>query len=361
MYYYKVAELAINSEYRLPCFEAFACDENNGDILIEKTKELPPKGSDLKSGSIVHRSLSNGWFFHEEGNDKAGIYVNRDYSHIKVLGATGDIVIGMMEWYVRIAIECLLARKGYVSLHAAAVEVKGEAFAFSAPSGVGKSTRAEAWIKELDAKLINGDRPLIDVRHGVLYGVPWDGKEHCFRNVNYPIKTICEVRRSDSVYVRKMTFAQRRKLLMRQSFLPMWDTETAAIQMVNISRLATSVDIVRIFCGPTTDDARKLYDEIQKNNYLEEKKDMVAKQGFILRNVVDEHILMPTGDNIGKFNGTVLLNDVAAFVWEKLQNPLSKEDLLKAVLDEFEVEENAAEADLDALLAQLKEYDVVEE
>ena len=88
---------------------------------------------------------------------------------------------------------------------------------------------------------------------------------------------------------------------------------------------------------------------------------MKAKQGFVLRNVVDEFILMPTGDNIGKFNGTVLLNEVSAFVWEKLQNPLSREDLLTAVLNEFEVEKAVASADLDALLATLNEYGVIEE
>lgn len=88
---------------------------------------------------------------------------------------------------------------------------------------------------------------------------------------------------------------------------------------------------------------------------------MKAKQGFILRNVVDEYILMPTGDNIGRFNGTVLLNEVSAFVWEKLQNSLSRDDLLKAILDEFEVEKTVAAADLDALLATLKEYGVIED
>ena len=88
---------------------------------------------------------------------------------------------------------------------------------------------------------------------------------------------------------------------------------------------------------------------------------MKAKPGFVLRNVVDEFILMPTGDNIGKFNGTVLLNEVSAFVWEKLQNPMSREDLLRAVLDEFEVEKAVASADLDALLATLKEYGVIED
>lgn len=88
---------------------------------------------------------------------------------------------------------------------------------------------------------------------------------------------------------------------------------------------------------------------------------MKAKPGFVLRNVVDEYILMPTGDNIGKFNGTVLLNEVSALVWEKLQNPVSRDDLLKAILDEFEVEKAVAAADLDALLKRLKEFNVIED
>ncbi|MBR5179713.1 MAG: PqqD family peptide modification chaperone [Lachnospiraceae bacterium] len=360
MYYYQIAKIVIKSEYKLSSFESFICNEGIPDILLVKTEELPPCGIDVESGSIIHRRVENGWFFHEGKSENTGVCVDSDYSRIKVLGVTDDTIYGMMEWYVRIAVECMLARRGYVSLHAASVEVNGEAFAFTGPSGLGKSTRAEAWIKGIDAKLINGDRPLIDVRNGELYGVPWDGKEKCFRNVHYPLKAICEVRRSDSVYVRKMSLPQKRKLLMKQCFLPMWDTETAAIQMMNITKLAKSMNIVRIFCGPNEEDAGKLYGELQNNNYLEEKKDMVAKKGFVLRNVVDEHILMPTGDNIGVFGGSVVMNDVSAFIWEKLQNPISKEDLLQAVLDEFDVEKDAAEADLDALLAQLKEYGVID-
>ena len=88
---------------------------------------------------------------------------------------------------------------------------------------------------------------------------------------------------------------------------------------------------------------------------------MKAKNGFVLRNIVDEYILMPTGDNIGKFNGTVLLNEVSAFVWEKLQNPMSKDDLLQAILDEFEVDKATAPADLDALIGTLRDYGVIED
>ena len=236
----------------------------------------------------------------------------------------------------------------------------GDVISVIGPSGIGKSTRAKAWEETLDAELINGDRPLVDTRNLELYGIPWDGKEQCFRNVHYPLKAICEVRRSGSVYIRNMSFMQRRKLILRQGFMPMWDTETSVIQINNITRLARNADMVRIFSGPTAESVQAMYSALQKKQYLKEEKDMKAKTGFVLRNVVDEFILMPTGDNVGQFNGTVLFNEVSAFVWGKLQNPMSREDLLNAVLDEFDVEKTVASADLDALLKTLLEFGVIE-
>lgn len=149
--------------------------------------------------------------------------------------------------------------------------------------------------------------------------------------------------------------------MLRQCFMPMFDTELAIIQMVNISKLAKNAVMVRAFCGPDAKDARALYDALLDHRYLEEDRDMKARTDFVLRNVVDEYILMPTGNTIGKFKGTVLLNEVSAFVWEKLQNPMSKEDLLKAILEEYEVDKATASADLDALLETLRGYGVIED
>ena len=88
---------------------------------------------------------------------------------------------------------------------------------------------------------------------------------------------------------------------------------------------------------------------------------MKAKSGFVLREVVGEYILMPAGENIGHFNGTIVMNDVAALVWEKLQNPVSRDDLLAAILDKYSIWEEVAAADLDQLLEKLKDYGVIEE
>lgn len=364
MYYYKIADLIVESARELSSYYDFLCEPSKADVTVTETGKLPPPGSEVVSRAIAHRRIDGGWFFHDESTEKRGLYVSGDYSQLQILGTNDPMVMGFInesEWFIRLAIECMLTKRGYISLHAAAVEMQGKAYAFSGPSGIGKSTRANAWKEAFGAELINGDRPLIDTYKLELYGVPWDGKEQCFRNVHYPLKAICEVRRSESAYIREMNFNQRRKLLLQQSFLPMWDTETAFIQMANIARLAAHAEMVRIFSGPSSEDAGTLFSAFDNHNYLMEKRDMKAKQGFVLRNVADEYILMPTGGNIGKFNGTILLNEVSAFVWEKLHNSLSRDDLLKAILDEFEVEKDVAAADLDTILATLKEYNVIED
>lgn len=266
MYYYKIAELTLQSFCRLTTFEPFSCDSSEADVIFERSDKQPPQGKELISGTIVHRRLENGWFFQTIYSNDSGIYSNKDYTRLQLLEERNPVQTVMIERVIRVALECFLVRRGYVSLHAAAVEVQGKAYAFTGPSGIGKSSRADAWRHALGASLISGDRPLICVRDQMLYGVPWDGKEQCFRNVCYPLETIFEVKRSETVSALQMDFTQRRVLLMSQCFIPMWDTDTALIQMKNIMNLAEKVNIVSAFCGVSMNDARELYNLSRKDN-----------------------------------------------------------------------------------------------
>ena len=87
---------------------------------------------------------------------------------------------------------------------------------------------------------------------------------------------------------------------------------------------------------------------------------MKIKEGFVLRNVMDEFIVMPTGENIARFDGSVVLNEVSAFIYKLLETSISREDLLTAVLNEYEVDEATAAADLDVLLNKLADMGVLE-
>lgn len=55
------------------------------------------------------------------------------------------------------------------------------------------------------------------------------------------------------------------------------------------------------------------------------------------------------------------LNDTSAFIWEKLSEGCNCEELMDDILFEFEVNQERAEMDLDALLERLRGYDVIEE
>ena len=238
------------------------------------------------------------------------------------------------------------------------------AVAFTGHSGLGKSTRARAWVEGLGAQWISGDRPAVRLEKNgaTACGVPWDGKEQIFRDVEVPLKCIMEVRRSPLNYVRKLSEDQARQLIMQQSFVPMWDTDAAVMAMANVRQLVRKVPIYRVFCGPTVEDAKAIYDILVNHpeQIREETKDMKIKEGFVLRNVVDEFIVMPTGDNIAKFEGAVVLNEVSAFIFKQLENPVSREDLLAAMLNEYDVDEATAAADLDALLEKFAEMGVLE-
>jgi len=87
---------------------------------------------------------------------------------------------------------------------------------------------------------------------------------------------------------------------------------------------------------------------------------MKACEGFILRNLVGEYVLMPVDENIGKFRGTVLMNEVSAFVWEKMQTSVTRDELLTGILENYEIDEKTAGSDLDRLLSELERLGIIE-
>lgn len=266
---------------------------------------------------------------------------------------------------LRTAFECRFCYEGIVSLHAACVELDGFAVAFTGKSGLGKSTRARAWVEGLGAQFISGDRPAVRLEKDgcVACGVPWDGKEQIFRDVERPLKCILEVRRSTANYVRRLSEEQARQVIMQQSFVPMWDTDAAVMAIANVRGLIRKTPVYRVFCGPDAEDARAIYDILinHPEQIRKEEKEMKIRDGFVLRNVVDEFIVMPTGENIAKFEGAVVLNEVSAFVFKQLENAVSRDDLLTAIVNEFDVDEATAAADLDELLAQFGKMGLLED
>lgn len=86
-----------------------------------------------------------------------------------------------------------------------------------------------------------------------------------------------------------------------------------------------------------------------------------ARGDLILRNLAGEYVLLPRGAAIREFHGTMVMNELSAFIWNRLREPATRDELLAAVLAEYDIDEATAAADLDALLARFTELGIIQE
>ena len=87
---------------------------------------------------------------------------------------------------------------------------------------------------------------------------------------------------------------------------------------------------------------------------------MKIKNGFILRKVPGMNLVMPTGKNVKEFNGSLMLNDTGAFIFEKLQKGATPEQTAEALTQEYDVTLDTASADVQKTVASLIEAGVAE-
>lgn len=86
---------------------------------------------------------------------------------------------------------------------------------------------------------------------------------------------------------------------------------------------------------------------------------MKVKEDYLLRNVAGSNIVVPVGDSCLDFSGVITLNEVGAFLWEKLQNETTEQQLVEALLGEYDVDEATAKADVAEYIEKLKGADLL--
>jgi hypothetical protein len=83
---------------------------------------------------------------------------------------------------------------------------------------------------------------------------------------------------------------------------------------------------------------------------------MKIKPGFLLRNVADVNVVVPVGEMSVDFNGIITLNDTGKFLFERLMVEDTSEDgLLLLMLEEYEVDEETAKADIREFVSKIEE------
>ena len=88
---------------------------------------------------------------------------------------------------------------------------------------------------------------------------------------------------------------------------------------------------------------------------------MKTKKGFEVRNVCGENIVIAHGVENIDFTKVITLNESAAYIWKKVEGKeFTEEDMVDALMAEYEVGKEQAQADVKKLAASWIDAGLVE-
>lgn len=87
---------------------------------------------------------------------------------------------------------------------------------------------------------------------------------------------------------------------------------------------------------------------------------MKLKYEFVVRNIMDEYVLVPVGEAALKFAGMITTSEVGAFLIDLLKTDTDKDTLVQRVTDEYDVEELQAAKDVEEFLDRLQKLELLD-
>jgi len=87
---------------------------------------------------------------------------------------------------------------------------------------------------------------------------------------------------------------------------------------------------------------------------------MRIKDGFLLRTVAGNTVVVPIGDEAVDFNGVITINESGKFIWELMQEGIEKEELLDKFMKEYDLSEEDAKEDIRAFIQILLDNGIAE-
>ena len=153
-------------------------------------------------------------------------------------------------------------------LHSSAVLMDGNAYLFSASSGVGKSTHTSLWQQAFGkdgAKILNDDKPAIRIEKDGIYafGTPWSGKTDLNINVKAKLAGICFLERGNTNKIRRENGGAVISKLLAQTVRPYNEQDMDKL-LKSIDRVLHEIPVYTMSCTMSEEAAHVAYNEMSK-------------------------------------------------------------------------------------------------
>jgi hypothetical protein len=87
---------------------------------------------------------------------------------------------------------------------------------------------------------------------------------------------------------------------------------------------------------------------------------MRISEGFVLREVAGQAVVIAVGEASEKFHGMINLNDTGKCIWQGIQEGMLEKEIVKKITDQYEVDPERAENDVKQMVQKMYEVGVIE-
>lgn len=87
---------------------------------------------------------------------------------------------------------------------------------------------------------------------------------------------------------------------------------------------------------------------------------MKIREGYMLDTIGEQKIAVSLNYIKGQFSGMIKLNPVGAFIWERLLEDTTEEEIVAAVKEKYEVDDHIVRKDVQIFLRKLKDNGMLE-
>ncbi len=82
---------------------------------------------------------------------------------------------------------------------------------------------------------------------------------------------------------------------------------------------------------------------------------MKIKDGFVVRDIMGQCVVVATGEASESFSGMIKLNDTGKDIWEGVASGKSEDEIVDSIVSEYDVEEDRAKTSVKKFIDEMKD------
>ncbi len=86
---------------------------------------------------------------------------------------------------------------------------------------------------------------------------------------------------------------------------------------------------------------------------------MKIKEGFILREVAGNYVVIACGDDVLDFNSVITVNELGSIIWNGIEDGKNKTEIIDLILSEYDIDKDTASSDFDEFVTLLKSQGII--